>query len=142
MIHAAEDVGLADPQALVVATAAAQAVERVGMPEGRIILAQAALYIALAPKSNSVIVGIDQALAAVEKYRLEPPPLAMRDAHYSGAKQLGHGVGYKYPHDYPSHWVEQQYLPDALVNATFYQPSDQGIEPVLWEKLHARRRGT
>ena len=142
MIHAAEDVGLADPQALVVATAAAQAVERVGMPEGRIILAQAALYIALAPKSNSVIVGIDRALAAVEKYRLEPPPLAMRDAHYSGAKQLGHGVGYKYTHDYPGHWVEQQYLPDALVNATFYQPSDQGLEPLLWEKLHARRRGT
>lgn len=142
MIHAAEDVGLADPQALVVATAAAQAVERVGMPEGRIILAQAALYIALAPKSNAVIVGIDQALAAVEKYRLEPPPMAMRDAHYRGAKQLGHGVGYKYPHDYPNHWVEQQYLPDALVNATFYRPSNQGLEPELWKKLHERRRGT
>lgn len=142
MIHAAEDVGLADPQALVVATAAAQAVERVGMPEGRIILAQAALYIALAPKSNAVIVGIDQALAAVEKYRLEPPPMAMRDAHYRGAKQLGHGVGYKYPHDYPNHWVEQQYLPDALVKATFYRPSNQGLEPELWKKLHERRRGT
>lgn len=142
MIHAAEDVGLADPQALVVATAAAQAVERVGMPEGRIILAQAALYISLAPKSNAVIVGIDQALAAVEKYRLEPPPMAMRDAHYRGAKQLGHGVGYKYPHDYPNHWVEQQYLPDALVKATFYRPSNQGLEPELWKKLHERRRGT
>lgn len=142
MIHAAEDVGLADPQALVVATSAAQAVERIGMPEGRIILAQAALYIALAPKSNAVITGIDQALSAVETYRLEPPPLAMRDAHYAGAKQLGHGEGYKFPHNYPNHWVAQQYLPDALSEASFYAPSDQGLEPTLWRKLNERRKGT
>ena len=101
MIHAAEDVGLADPQALVVASSAALAVERVGLPEARIILAQAALYIALAPKSNSVIAGIDSAMKAVEEHPLEPPPPAMRDAHYEGAERLGAGVGYLYPHDYP-----------------------------------------
>lgn len=142
MIHAAEDVGLADPQALVVATAAAQAVERVGFPEGRIILAEAALYIALAPKSNAVVTGIDRALAAVEKHRLLEPPLPLRDASYGGARRLGHGVGYRYPHDYPNHWVEQRYLPEGLPpdEAEFYRPSDQGREPELWKQLQDRRR--
>ncbi len=139
MIHAAEDVGLADPQALVVASSAALAVERVGLPEARIILAQAALYIALAPKSNSVIAGIDSAMKAVEEHPLEPPPPAMRDAHYEGAERLGAGVGYLYPHDYPGHWVEQQYLPDNLKDAVFYSPSSQGQEPSLWNKLEERR---
>lgn len=142
MIHAAEDVGLADPHALVVAAAAAVAAERVGLPEARIILAEAALYIALAPKSNSVVVGIDKALKAVEEHPLEPPPAPLRDAHYAGAKQLGHGVGYLYPHDFPKHWVAQQYLPDALKDMVFYEPSDSGAEPRLWQMLQERRQGS
>lgn len=139
MVHAAEDVGLADPQALVVASAAATAVERVGLPEARIILAQAALYIALAPKSNAVITAIDRAMQAVEEHPLEPPPPAMRDAHYKGAQRLGAGIGYLYPHNYAGHWVEQQYLPDALKDAAFYAPSRQGMEPDLWQQLEERR---
>jgi len=128
MIHAAEDVGLADPQALVVATAAAQAVERVGWPEARIVLAEAALYVALAPKSNSVLTGINRAMEAVEKQRANPVPAHLRDAGYKGAAALGHGKGYKYPHDYPGHWVRQQYLPDGLEGAVFYEPSGEGQE--------------
>lgn len=140
MVHAAEDVGMADPQALVVASSAALAAERVGLPEARIILAQAALYVALAPKSNAVIAGIDSALRAVEKNPLQPPPPSMRDAHYAGAKRLGHGVGYLYPHDYPGHWVDQQYLPDSLKDAVFYKPSTSGKEPLYWQALERRRR--
>ncbi|NPV27751.1 MAG: AAA family ATPase [Firmicutes bacterium] len=128
MIHAAEDVGLADPRALLVATAAAQAVERVGLPEGRIILAEAALYIALAPKSNSVVMAIDAAMDAVERLPNDPVPPHLRDASYRGAKALGHGQGYKYPHNYPGHWVDQQYLPAGLQGMKFYVPSDQGEE--------------
>ncbi|MCL6615730.1 MAG: replication-associated recombination protein A, partial [Anoxybacillus ayderensis] len=122
MIHAAEDVGLADPMALVVATSAAQAVERIGMPEARIVLAEAALYIATAPKSNSVIKGIDAAMSAVEKRRLEQVPPHLRDAGYKGAASLGHGKGYKYPHDYPGRRVDQQYLPDGMRGVKFYEP--------------------
>ncbi|MDQ0287058.1 putative ATPase [Desulfofundulus luciae] len=128
MIHAAEDVGLADPRALLVATAAAQAVERVGLPEARIIMAEAALYIARAPKSNSVIRAIDRAMAVVEKERSHPVPVHLRDASYPGAAALGHGKGYKYPHDYPGHHVPQQYLPPELTGAVFYEPSGQGEE--------------
>lgn len=128
MIHAAEDVGMADPRALMVAAAAAQAVERVGFPEGRIILAEAALYIALAPKSNAVVMGIDAAMEAVERLPNEPVPAHLRDASYRGAKALGHGQGYKYPHDYAGHWVDQEYLPSGLRDARFYEPSDQGEE--------------
>ncbi|MHB1043613.1 MAG: replication-associated recombination protein A [Eubacteriales bacterium] len=128
MIHAAEDVGLADPQALVVATSAAQAVERIGLPEARIVMAEAALYIARAPKSNSAVVGINAAMSAVEKKPLEPVPPHLRDASYRGASALGHGKGYKYPHDYPDHRVEQQYLPDNLRNLKLYKPSGQGKE--------------
>jgi putative ATPase len=128
MIHAAEDVGLADPQALVVATSAAQAVEHIGLPEARIVLAEAALYIALAPKSNSVLKGINRAMEAVEKERADPVPLHLRDASYPGATALGHGKNYKYPHDYPGHRVNQQYLPPGLEKAVFYEPSDQGEE--------------
>ena len=105
MVHAAEDVGLADPQALVVATAAAQAVERIGMPEGRIILAEAAAYVATAPKSNSIINAIDTAMNLVGSTITEPVPNHLRDAHYGGAAKLGHGAGYQYPHDFPNHWV-------------------------------------
>ena len=126
MIHAAEDVGLADPVALVVATAAAQAVERIGMPEARLVLAEATLYIARAPKSNSVLLGISRAMEAVREKHLPRVPAHLRDASYQGAKTLGHGVGYRYPHDYPGHRVEQQYLPDELRGEEFYRPSGQG----------------
>lgn len=113
-VHAAEDVGLADPNALLVAQAAAHAVEFIGMPEARIPLAEAALYIATAPKSNAVITGIDNALERVEKEKTGDIPVHLRDAHYKGASKLGHGDGYKYPHNYEHHYVPQQYLPDAL----------------------------
>ncbi|WP_066637785.1 replication-associated recombination protein A [Desulfolucanica intricata] len=122
MIHSAEDVGLADPQALVVATSAAQAVERIGLPEGRIILAEAALYVALAPKSNAVVKGIDSAFEAVDKKPAGRVPAHLRDAHYKGARQLGHGKGYKYPHDYSNGYVKQQYLPDELHGVKFFKP--------------------
>ncbi|MDK2820149.1 MAG: putative ATPase [Clostridia bacterium] len=128
MVHAAEDVGLADPQALVIASSAAQAVERIGLPEGRIILAEATLYITLAPKSNSVKTAIDAALETVAKEPCGPVPLHLRDSHYQGASDLKHGVGYKYPHNYPGGWVKQQYLPDNLNNKVFYHPSDYGKE--------------
>ena len=127
MICASEDVGMADPQALQVAVAAAQAVERVGLPESQLILAHAAVYVATAPKSNSVTNAIYAAMDAVKTHgRAEVPP-HLRDAHYSGSKELGH-VGYQYAHDYPKQYVEQQYLPDALVGSTFYIPSEQGKE--------------
>jgi len=135
MIQAAEDVGLADPQALVMASAAAQAVERIGMPEARIILAEAALYIALAPKSNAVYMGIDAAMQAVRQEQTGPVPLHLRDTSYSGSKILGHGQGYLYPHNYPQHWVKQQYLPDNLLSSEFYQPSEQKREKDLWQRL-------
>jgi putative ATPase len=131
MIHAAEDVGLADPQALVVATAAAQAAERIGLPEARLVLAEAALYVALAPKSNSVLTGINRSLEAVEKQRVNPVPAHLRDASYKGAAAMGHGKGYQYPHDHPGHWVKQQYLPDGLEGAVFYEPSGEGKEKEL-----------
>ncbi|SMB98834.1 Recombination protein MgsA [Thermanaeromonas toyohensis ToBE] len=128
MIHAAEDIGLADPQALVVATAAAQAIERVGLPEGRLILAEATLYLALAPKSNSVYKAIDSALEEVQKGENASVPLHLRDASYPGAKALGHGKGYKYPHNFPGGWVEQRYLPPSLEGKGFYHPSPYGKE--------------
>ncbi|NLW06778.1 MAG: AAA family ATPase [Clostridia bacterium] len=140
MIHAAEDVGLADPQALVVASAAAQAVERVGLPEGRIILAEATLYIALAPKSNSTIKAIDAALAAVAREPAGPVPLHLRDGSYKGAAAFGHGKGYKYPHDYANGWVKQQYLPDNLQGKTFYHPTDFGREGKIKTAWQQRTR--
>jgi len=140
IVHASEDVGLADPQALVVAVAAAHALEHVGLPEARLNLAQAALYIALAPKSNSVYKAIGAAQRAVKEGRWEPVPIHLRDASYRGAAKLGHGKGYVYPHDEPGHYVPQQYLPDGLVGTRFYEPSDQGLETMLGERL-ARWRG-
>ncbi|WP_027363489.1 replication-associated recombination protein A [Desulfotruncus alcoholivorax] len=139
MILAAEDVGLADPQALVIAASAAQAVERIGMPEARIILAEAAVYCALAPKSNAAYMGIESALEAVRGERAGAVPLHLRDTSYSGAKKLGHGKGYLYPHNYPGHWVQQEYLPDNLKNKEFYLPSEQGREKELNEKLRKLR---
>ena len=128
MICAAEDVSNADPQALVVATNAALAVERLGMPEARIVLAQAATYVACAPKSNSAIVAIDSALDFVKNNPAYKIPSYLQDAHYKGAAKLGHGIGYRYAHDYPNHYVEQQYLPDEIKEMRFYRPSDNGYE--------------
>ncbi len=128
MICASEDVSNADPNAIVVATNAALAVERLGMPEARIVLAQAALYVACAPKSNSAIMAIDKATQIVNAEKTGKIPSHLMDAHYKGAAKLGHGIGYQYAHDYPYHYVKQQYLPDELVGHTFYQPSDNGYE--------------
>lgn len=140
VICAAEDVGLADPQALVVANAAAQAAHMVGLPEARIILSEAALYVALAPKSNSAYVGIDAAIHAVRHKEQGEVPKHLRDAHYGGAKQLGHGIGYRYAQDYPKGYVEQQYLPDILVGEHFYTPLDRGRESQLIKDWEDRKR--
>lgn len=128
MICAAEDVGNADPQALVVAVAASEAVERIGMPESQIILSQAASYVACAPKSNSACKAIFDAMDSVRTEPTGGVPMHLRDSHYSGAKDLGRGVTYRYPHDYGNHYVEQQYLPDELKGRRFYVPSDNGYE--------------
>ncbi len=133
MIHAAEDVGMADPQALVVAAGAAQAVERVGMPEAQIILAEAAIYVATAPKSNSVVQAIGEAAEAVSQEKTPPVPPHLQDTHYRGAEKLGRGAGYLYPHDYPNHYVKQQYLPEGMENREFYHCSDQGYERKIRE---------
>ncbi len=134
MIHAAEDVGLADPQALTVAVSAAQAVERVGMPEAQIILSEAVIYIATAPKSNACVEAIGAATRAVRENKTTVPA-HLRDAHYKGAAQLGRGTGYKYAHNYPNHYVKQQYLPDELAGQRFYEPSDMGYEQQVQEHM-------
>ena len=134
MISASEDVGNADPQALVVAVAASQAVERIGMPEAQIILAQAVTYIASAPKSNASYLAIGEAIEAVKTKRTTIPT-HLQDAHYRGAAKLGHGTGYKYAHDYPEHYVKQQYLPDEMVGSSFYRPTDLGKEKEIKERL-------
>ncbi|MBQ2901123.1 MAG: replication-associated recombination protein A [Agathobacter sp.] len=133
MICASEDVGNADPMALVVATSASQAIERIGMPEAQIILSQAATYVACAPKSNAAYGAIDAAMRAVQNNVTPPVPNHLQDAHYKGAEKLGHGLGYKYAHDYPNHYVAQQYLPDALVGTKFYEPSEMGYEKTIRE---------
>jgi putative ATPase len=130
VIAAAEDVGLANPRALEVAVAAAEAVRMIGMPEARIILAEAALMVALSPKSNSAYLGIDRALEDVKSGRIGEVPLHLRDASYPGASVLGHGKGYKYPHDFSGHHVKQQYLPSELEGAKYYIPTGQGAEKV------------
>ncbi len=132
MICASEDVGLADPMAIVVATSCAQAVERVGMPEAQIILAEAANYVATAPKSNASYKAIFAAEDSVRKTRTTVPA-HLQDAHYSAHEKLGHGVGYKYAHDYPNHWVDQQYLPDEIKDTKFYEPTDIGHEKEIRE---------
>ncbi len=133
MICASEDVSNADPNALVVATAAALAVERLGMPEARIVLAQAAAYVACAPKSNSAICAIDAATQAVEHEKTATIPPYLKDAHYKGAANLGHGIGYLYAHNYENHYVKQQYLPDELKDRVFYIPTNQGYEKQINE---------
>ena len=135
MICASEDVGNADPMALQVAVAAAQAVERIGMPESQIILSQAVTYVATAPKSNAAVKAISAAMENVRNYKTTVPA-HLQDAHYKGSQKLGHGVGYKYAHDYPNHYVKQQYLPDGLEGSTFYRPSENGYEKKIGEWLH------
>lgn len=139
-ICAAEDVSNADPMALVVANAAAESVERIGMPESRIILAQAAAYVACAPKSNSAICAVDECLELVQKEHINTIPPHLQDAHYKGAGKLGHGLGYKYAHDFKNHYVKQQYLPDELKDRTFYKLSDMGYEKQLKEYLEKIRK--
>ena len=135
MICASEDVGNADPQALQVAVAASLAVERVGMPEAQIILSHAAIYVASAPKSNACNNAIFAAMRHVRENRIQTIPPHLKDAHYPGAAKLGNGLDYKYAHDYPEHYVKQQYLPDEVVGTTFYEPTEQGREKEIKEWL-------
>lgn len=134
-IHAAEDVGLADPNALLIAHAAVKAVTFIGLPEARIPLAEAALYIATAPKSNAAVIGIDQALDTVKNEKTGEVPIHLRDAHYKGAAKLGHGKGYLYPHDFEGGYVPQDYLPEHLRNKHFYHPSPRGYERTINKRL-------
>ena len=139
MILASEDIGNADPMALVVATAAAQAVERIGMPEAQIILSQAVTYMASAPKSNAAVNAIGKAMQVVKETKTPPVPVHLQDAHYNAAEKLGHGLGYKYAHNYKNHYVKQQYLPDGLEDQVFYEPSENGYEQTIQEyfkKIH------
>lgn len=140
MICASEDVGNADPNALVVAVSAAQAVERIGMPESQIILSQAAAYVATAPKSNAAYMGIAKAMKTVADTRTMPVPAHLQDRHYKGAEKLGHGLGYKYAHDYPNHYVTQQYLPDGMEGMRFYEPSENGYEKKIREHMEFIKR--
>ena len=144
VILASEDIGLADPTALTTAVAAAQAVQLIGMPEGRLNLAQATIALALAPKSNAVITAIEAASADVRAGRIGPVPSHLRDAHYGGSKKLGHGVGYRYAHDEPFGIAEQQYAPDVVAEATYYQPTSLGAEAAVkdrWERIRRMIRG-
>ncbi len=136
MICASEDVGNADPQALSVAVSAALAVERIGMPEAQIILSQAVTYVASAPKSNASCLAISRAMEAVKNTKPSPVPVHLQDSHYPGAQKLGHGKGYLYAHDFPNHYVKQQYLPDGLEEARFYDPTEQGYEKQIRERLY------
>ena len=139
MICASEDVGNADPMALTVAVSAAQAVERLGMPEARIVLSQAATYVAGAPKSNAAYLAVDRALDVVRGTKTAPIPPYLCDSHYKGAKKLGRGIGYRYAHDFPNHYVEQQYLPDAYKDMRFYEPTENGYEKEI--RAYFRRIG-
>lgn len=140
MICASEDVGNADPMALVIATNASLAVERIGMPEAQIILSQAVSYIACAPKSNASCNAIFSALSLVEQTGNIPIPVHLKDAHYKGAVKLGNGLDYKYPHDYPNNYCKQQYLPDDLIDTKLYKPSDNGHEKLIKEHLNSLRK--
>ncbi|MDO8588109.1 MAG: replication-associated recombination protein A [Armatimonadota bacterium] len=141
IIQAAEDVGNADPMALVIANAAAHAVEFVGMPEAQIPLAQAAIYISCAPKSNASYLGISRAMKDVEERRTPPVPTHLRDSNYPGAKKLGHGKGYKYPHDFPGHYVEQEYVPESAKSGPYYEPSESGYEGKIRKRMEEMRKG-
>jgi putative ATPase len=144
VVLASEDIGLADPTALTTAVAAAQAVALIGMPEGRLTLAQATIALALAPKSNAVITAVDAASADVRAGRIGPMPSHLRDAHYGGSKRLGHGVGYRYAHDSPFGIAEQQYAPDVVADASYYRPTSLGAEAAVkdrWERIRKVIRG-
>lgn len=137
IICASEDIGNADPNALSVAVSALHAIQAIGMPEGRIPLAQAAIYVASAPKSNASYLGIERALTDVEEERLKPVPDHLKDSHYKGAKRIGAGIGYKYPHDYKDHYVIQDYIPERK---DYYQPSEEGYEREIKDRLKRLRR--
>lgn len=142
MILASEDIGLADPNAMLIANAAANAVNLVGFPEAQIILAHAVIYASCAPKSNSVVMAIGNAMSDVKNHStISGVPRHLRDSHYQGAQSLGNGIGYKYAHDYPEHYVSQQYLPDDLVGKTFYLPSDIGEEKAIRARLERLKVG-
>lgn len=140
MICASEDVGNADPQALTVAVSAAQAVERIGMPEAQIILAQAVTYVATAPKSNAAVCAISEAMDAVKNQWGMQVPAHLQDAHYKGSADLGRGTGYQYAHNYPNHYVKQQYLPDGMEGQSFYHPADSGYEKKIQEHMRFLRK--
>ncbi len=140
VILASEDVGMADPQALVVADAAARAVEMVGLPEAALNLAQATVHLALAPKSNRVTVALGRAREDVRRGTRGEVPTHLRDAHYAGARDLGHGDGYQYPHDVAAGWVPQQYRPDGIEGHVYYEPSEHGDEQRIAAEMEARRR--
>ncbi len=140
VISAAEDIGLANPNAMLMANAAFEAVERIGWPEGRIPLAEATVYLAASPKSNSAYLAIDKALAEVKKSGTLPVPLHLRNAPTKLMAQLGYHDGYKYPHDYPNHYTPQQYLPDALASTSFWQPQPNPAESKLWQGMEERKR--
>lgn len=135
MVTAAEDVGNADPQALILATSASLAAERLGFPEARIPIAQATIYVACAPKSNNTISSIDKVLKDISDGKSFPVPPHLRDAHYPDAKKYGHGVGYKYSHSYPHHWVDQEYLPEKLVGKIYFEPEEIGFEREIKKRL-------
>ncbi len=139
VIAASEDIGNAEPMGLVIANAAFDAIHKVGMPEGRIILAQACTFLACAPKSNASYNAINQALQDIEQKECGQVPVHLKDASYPGARKLGHGSGYKYPHSYPGHWVEQQYLPDELQGTRYYEPTEEGKEAELKKRLDQRK---
>jgi len=144
IVHASEDVGLADPTALPTAVAAAQAVQLIGMPEARLNLAQAVIALAVAPKSNAVIKAIEAASADVRAGKIGAVPAHLRDAHYGGAQKLGHGSGYTYSHDQPFGIAEQQYAPDVVLDAEYYQPTSLGAEAAVkerWERVRRLIRG-
>ncbi len=142
IVHAAEDVGMADPNALVVAVSAAYALEYIGMPEARLPLTEAVIYIATAPKSNAVIKAVDKALEDIENRKLGPVPIHLRDSHYKGAAKMGHGKGYRYPHHFSGNYVEQQYLPDELRGVKYYYPSENGHEKEFKDRMERLRRNT
>ena len=135
MICAAEDVGNADPQALQVAVAASLAVERIGMPEAQIILSQAVIYVASAPKSNTACEAIANALELVRSSKTPNVPQHLQDSHYKSSAKLGHGIGYRYAHAYPDHYVAQQYLPEELAGTVFYSPTENGYEKMIGDYL-------
>lgn len=137
--HASEDVGLANPNAMLQAVAAAQALEFIGLPEARLSIVQAIIFICESPKSNSVVMALDSAFADAENTLDEPVPIHLRDTSFRGAKQLGHGIGYKYPHDYPNHEVEQEYMPTSVRGKQYYSPSEMGVEARIKAKHDAKK---